>query len=50
LQRTRQQTCGAKAVVDSQDLPHLIRLIIGTATGMAWGLTQSGFSRPSPPP
>ncbi len=22
-----------------------ILLIIGTATGMAWGLTQSGFSR-----
>jgi len=32
-------------LVDTACLSGAILLIIGTATGMAWGLTQSGFSR-----
>ncbi len=32
-------------LVDTAALSGAILLIIGTATGMAWGLTQSGFSR-----
>jgi tripartite ATP-independent transporter DctM subunit len=32
-------------LVDTASLSGAILLIIGTATGMAWGLTQSGFSR-----
>src|SRR5205807_4325147 len=32
-------------LVETACLSGAIRLIIGTATGMAWGLTQSGFSR-----
>jgi tripartite ATP-independent transporter DctM subunit len=32
-------------LVDTACLSGSILLIIGTATGMAWGLTQSGFSR-----
>jgi TRAP-type C4-dicarboxylate transport system permease large subunit len=32
-------------LVDTAVLSGAILLIIGTATGMAWGLTQSGFSR-----
>ncbi len=34
-----------KMLVDTACLSGAILLIIGTATGMAWGLTQSGFSR-----
>ncbi|MFM2060262.1 MAG: hypothetical protein RLY71_4647 [Pseudomonadota bacterium] len=33
------------ALVDTAALSGAILLIIGTATGMAWALTQSGFSR-----
>jgi tripartite ATP-independent transporter DctM subunit len=33
------------ALVDTASLSGAILLIIGTATGMAWALTQSGFSR-----
>jgi tripartite ATP-independent transporter DctM subunit len=33
------------ALVDTAELSGAILLIIGTATGMAWALTQSGFSR-----
>jgi tripartite ATP-independent transporter DctM subunit len=33
------------ALVDTASLSGSILLIIGTATGMAWALTQSGFSR-----
>lgn len=33
------------ALVDTAALSGAILLIIGTATGMAWSLTQSGFSR-----
>jgi tripartite ATP-independent transporter DctM subunit len=32
-------------LIDTACLSGAILLIIGTATGMAWGLTQSGFSR-----
>ncbi len=32
-------------LVETASLSGAILLIIGTATGMAWGLTQSGFSR-----
>ena len=32
-------------LVGTESLSGAILLIIGTATGMAWGLTQSGFSR-----
>ncbi|MGO4715374.1 TRAP transporter large permease [Bradyrhizobium sp. 2TAF24] len=32
-------------LIDTASLSGAILLIIGTATGMAWGLTQSGFSR-----
>src|SRR6202000_844373 len=32
-------------LVDTACLSGAILLIIGSATGMAWGLTQSGFSR-----
>src|SRR5664280_2873909 len=32
-------------LVDTACLSGAIPLIVGTATGMAWGLTQSGFSR-----
>ncbi|MBI5129694.1 MAG: TRAP transporter large permease subunit [Rhodopseudomonas palustris] len=32
-------------LIDTAALSGAILLIIGTATGMAWGLTQSGFSR-----
>jgi tripartite ATP-independent transporter DctM subunit len=32
-------------LVDTAALSGAILMIIGTATGMAWGLTQSGFSR-----
>jgi tripartite ATP-independent transporter DctM subunit len=32
-------------LLDTASLSGAILLIIGTATGMAWGLTQSGFSR-----
>ncbi len=32
-------------LVDTASLSGAILLIIGTATGMAWGLTQSGFSK-----
>ena len=32
-------------LVDTASLTGAILLIIGTATGMAWGLTQSGFSQ-----
>lgn len=33
------------ALIDTATLSGAILLIIGTATGMAWALTQSGFSR-----
>jgi tripartite ATP-independent transporter DctM subunit len=33
------------ALIDTASLSGAILLIIGTATGMAWALTQSGFSR-----
>jgi TRAP-type C4-dicarboxylate transport system permease large subunit len=33
------------ALIDTAALSGAILLIIGTATGMAWALTQSGFSR-----
>jgi TRAP-type C4-dicarboxylate transport system permease large subunit len=32
-------------LIETASLSGAILLIIGTATGMAWGLTQSGFSR-----
>src|SRR5438445_2710647 len=32
-------------LIETACLSGAILLIIGTATGMAWGLTQSGFSR-----
>jgi tripartite ATP-independent transporter DctM subunit len=35
----------APMLIDTACLSGAILLIIGTATGMAWGLTQSGFSR-----
>ena len=35
----------APMLVDTACLSGAILMIIGTATGMAWGLTQSGFSR-----
>jgi len=35
----------APMLVDTASLSGAILLIIGTATAMAWGLTQSGFSR-----
>jgi tripartite ATP-independent transporter DctM subunit len=35
----------APMLVETASLSGAILLIIGTATGMAWGLTQSGFSR-----
>ncbi|SDR53498.1 TRAP transporter, DctM subunit [Rhizobiales bacterium GAS113] len=44
----RQQIAWARiwpALIDTAALSGAILLIIGTATGMAWALTQSGFSR-----
>jgi tripartite ATP-independent transporter DctM subunit len=35
----------APMLIETASLSGAILLIIGTATGMAWGLTQSGFSR-----